>query len=217
MENNIEKILKKEESILKKPWVQSLTSFIVIFGLLGLFLFWQIKRGQISIENSYLDAPIVNLTPISAGILNTIYVKEGDRVEANSQIALVGSQIIYTKEGGIVTSAPNVLGSYFSPGQTVVSIVNDQKMRIIGKIEETKGLSSIKVGQAATFTIDAFPKNKYVGVVDEISPVSVDSGVIFSISDKRPIKKFNIYIKFNTSDYPELKSGMSAKILVFTR
>lgn len=53
-----------------------------------------------------------------------------------------------------------------------------------GKIEETKGLSSIKVGQAATFTIDAFPKNKYVGVVDEISPVSVDSGVIFSISDK---------------------------------
>lgn len=217
MENNIEKILKKEESILKKPWVQSLTSFIVIFGLLGVFLFWQTKSGKISIENSSLDAPIVNLTPTSAGTLNAMYVKEGDRVGANSQVALVGSQIIYTKEGGIVASAPNVLGSYYSPGQTVVSVVNDQKMRVVGKIEETKGLSSIKVGQAATFTIDAFPKNTYVGVVDEISPVSIDSGIIFSISDKRPIKKFNVYIKFNTSDYPELKSGMSAKILVSTR
>ena len=196
MENNIEKILKKEESILKKPWVQSLTSFIIIFGLLGVFLFWQNERGRISIENSSLDAPIVNLTPASPGTLNAIYVKEGDRIEANSPVALVGSQIIYSKEGGIVASAPYVLGSYFSPGQTVASVVNDQKMRVVGKIEETKGLSSIKIGQAATFTVDAFPKNKYVGIVNEISSVSIDSGIIFSISDKRPVKKFNVYIKF---------------------
>jgi multidrug resistance efflux pump len=138
-------------------------------------------------------------------------------VQANSQIALVGSQIIYTKEGGIVSSAPLVLGSYYSPGQIVVSVVNDEKMRVIGKIEETKGLDSIKVGQPATFTVDTFPDNEYEGIVDEISPVSNNSGILFSISDKRPVNKFNVYITFDVSKYPELKSGMSAKLLVDIR
>ena len=213
MEKSFEEKIKKEH-IFKKPWVQSTIYFVVIFGLLGIFLFWQSERGTISIENSYLDAPIVNLTPTSPGTLNALYVKEGDRVQANSQIALVGSQIIYTKEGGIVSSAPLALGSYYSPGQTVVSVVNDEKMRVVGKIEETKGLDSIKVGQRATFTVDTFPDNEYEGAVYEISPVSNNSGVLFSISDKRPVNKFNVYVTFDVSKYPELKSGMSAKLLV---
>ncbi len=216
MEKNIEEKVKKE-SILKTPWIQSIIYVVVIFGLLAVFLFWQTERREVSIENSYLDAPIVNLTPTSPGTLNALYVKEGDRVEANSQIALVGSQIIYTKEGGIVASAPLVLGSYFAPGQTVVSIVNDQKMRVVGKIEETKGLDSIKVGQRATFTVDTFSSKEYEGVVDEISPVSNNSGVLFSISDKRPVNKFNVYVTFDVSKYPELKSGMSAKLLVYIK
>ena len=226
MEPNIKKALEAEEGfeekikkqhILKTPWIRSTIYFVVIFGLLGIFLFWQTERGSISIENSYLDAPIVNLTPTSPGALNALYVKEGDKVQANSQIALVGSQIIYTKEGGIISSAPLVLGSYYSPGQTVVSVVNDEKMRVIGKIEETKGLDSIKVGQRATFTVDTFPDNEYEGIVYEVSPVSNNSGILFSISDKRPVNKFNVYITFNVSKYPELKSGMSAKLLVYIR
>ncbi|MFA5932406.1 MAG: HlyD family efflux transporter periplasmic adaptor subunit [Candidatus Paceibacterota bacterium] len=216
MEEGFEEKIKKEH-ILKTPWIRSSIYFVVIFGLLGIFLFWQTERGSISVENSYLDAPIVNLTPTSPGTLNALYVKEGDRVQANSQIALVGSQIIYTKEGGIISSAPLVLGSYYSPGQTVVSVVSDEKMRVIGKIEETKGLDSIKVGQRATFTVDTFPSNEYEGIVYEISPVSNNSGILFSISDKRPVNKFNVYVTFDVSKYPELKSGMSAKLLVYIR
>ncbi len=226
METNIKKTLEAEKMveekvkkthIFKTPWVQSLLSVIIIFGLLGIFIFWQIEKSKVSIENSYLDAPIVNLTPTSPGILNALYVKEGDIIQPNSQVALVGSQIIYTKEGGIVSIAPIVLGSYYVPGQTVVSVVNDQKMRVIGKIDETKGLADIKVGQRATFTVDTFPNNKYEGVVDEVSPVSNDTGIIFSISDKRVVKKFNVYITFDVSKYKELKSGMSAKSFVYIR
>ena len=89
-------------------------------------------------------------------------------------------------------------------------------MKVVGEIDETKGLKSIVVGQRATFTVDAFSGKKYEGVVDEISPTSNDTGIVFSISDKRPIKKFDIKIRFNTASYPELKNGMSAKITVYT-
>jgi multidrug resistance efflux pump len=207
----------KKESVFKKGWLQSLAAIIVIFGLLAGFLFWQLEAGKILIENSYLEAPIVNLSPTTPGVLNALYIKEGDRVLANSQVALVGSQIIYTKDDGVVSYAPSVLGAYFSPGQIVASIVNDQEMKVVGQIDENKGLKNIVVGQRATFTVDAYPGKNYEGIVDEISPTSNDTSVVFSISDKRPTKKFDVKVKFNISDYPELKNGMSAKITVYTK
>jgi multidrug resistance efflux pump len=206
----------KKENIFQKKWMQSLIAVIVIFGSLVGFLFWQTEKNTILIENSDLEAPIINLSPTAPGVLNALYVKEGDRVLINSQIALVGSQIISAKDGGVVSYAPLVLGAYFSPGQIVASIVNDQEMKVVGEIEETKGLKDIVAGQRATFTVDAFPGKNYEGVVDEISPSSNDTGVVFSISDKRPVKKFNVKVRFNVGMYPELKNGMSAKITVHT-
>lgn len=213
----MEKEHSKKENIFKKPFIKSIMSMVVIFGLLFTFLFWLGKKNTVSIENSYLEAPITNLSPSTPGILNALYVKEGDTVEANSQVALVGSQILSTQEGGVVSFAEKVLGNYFSPGQTVVSVVNTKEMKVVGAIEETKGLKDIKVGQRATFTVDAFPGKTYEGRVEQISPVSSDTGVVFSISDKRPVKKFNVKVAFDVSLYPELKSGMSAKITVHTK
>ena len=207
----------KKENIFQKPWIKSLLAFFLIFGTLTGFLLWQMGRNTIFIENSYLDAPVINLSPVSPGTLNALYVKEGDYVDANAQIALVGSQTIFTKNAGIVASAPVVLGAYFAPGQTVVSIVNVGEMKVIGSIEETKGLENLKSGQRATFTVDTFGGKTYEGILDQISPVSNDNGIVFSISDKRPIKKFNVKVRFNVSQYPELKSGMSAKITVHTK
>jgi multidrug resistance efflux pump len=207
----------KKVSIFKKPWLQSLAIVVIIFGLLYVFLFWQANSNTILIENSYLNAPIANLSPATPGILNAIYVKEGDNILPNSQVALVGSQILSTKDGGIVAYAPQILGTYFAPGQTVVSVVNEQEMKVIGAIDETKGLKDIQAGQRATFTVDAFPGKSYEGMVDEISPTSNDTSVVFSISDKRPVKNFDVKVSFNVSQYPELKNGMSAKITVYTK
>lgn len=215
--NNEEQKKPVGENVFKKPWVQSLAYFIVIFALLGGFLFWQTQRNTVFIENSVLDAPIINLSPTSPGVLNALYVKEGDRVPANTQVALVGSQIISAQDGGIVSDAPEILGSYFSPGQTVVSVVNDAQMKVVGQLEETKGLNKIASGQRATFSVDAFPGKTYEGVVDEVGPVSDSTGVVFNISDQRPIEKFDVKVRFSVADYPELKSGMSAKITVYTK
>lgn len=207
----------KKESLLKKPLTQSVIALLVIFGSLVSFLLWQTQRGIVTIEDSYISAPIVNLSPITAGTLNALYVSEGDHVEANTAVALIGSQIITTKDSGIVTYSPNVTGAYFSSGQTVVSIVKNQEMKVVGSVEETKGLSDISIGQPVTFTVDAFPDKKYMGIVEKISDTSNDTGVAFSISDKRPIKKFNITVRFNISSYPELKNGMSAKMVIDIR
>jgi multidrug resistance efflux pump len=71
-------------------------------------------------------------------------------------------------------------------------------------------------GQKATFSVDAFPGKVYVGVVESIGQTADDTGIVFSISDKRPTKAFDVKVRFDVTKYPELKNGMSAKITVYT-
>jgi len=208
---------KKRGSFLSKPWVQSLAAIVIIFGALGALLFWHSSSTKVSIDTSVLSAPTATIAATAGGPLNALYVKEGERVPANAAIAQVGTETLFAKAGGIVAGDPQVVGSYFAPGQKIISVVDDTHMRVVGTIDETKGLNKIQPGQRVSFTVDAFPGKKYEGTVDEVSPVSDDAGVAFSISDKRPVKKFNVYANIDTAAYPELKSGMSAKMTVYLK
>ena len=207
----------KKESMLKKPTTQSIIGIVVIFILLGGFLFWQSNNGTISIENSYIDAPIINLSASTPGILNALYVSEGDIIAANTPVASVGTDIVTSKQSGIVVGVANNIGEFFAPGQIIVSMIHPEDLRVIGTIDETKGLEEIKSGQKVTFTVDAFGGKTYVGVVENVSQTSDDTGVVFSISDTRPTKKFDVKVRFDVASYPELKNGMSAKITVYTK
>ncbi len=206
----------KKEKLFLKSWVQSVTSITIIFGTLIGFIYFEYSKNTVFIENSYLDAPLSNVNSTSAGVLNAIYVKDGDNVSINQNIVLIGSELVHAKEEGVISNPPHVIGGYYNVGQTVTTIVVNNKMRVIGSVEETKGLKKISSGQKVMFTVDAFPGKKYEGVVDEISAISSDNGITFSISDKRPIKKFNVYVDFDHTQYPELKSGMSAKMTIYT-
>ena len=208
---------EKKESIFSKSVLQSIAGIVTIFLLLGGFLFWQANAGTVFIENSEINAPMINLSGNVAGTLNALYVKEGDVIAANTPVALVGTEIVASKQSGIIVNTSNNVGTFFAPGNTIVSMVHPEDMRVVGALEETKGLERIKPGQQATFTVDTFGSKTYVGVVESVSQTSDDTGITFSISDKRPVKKFDVKVRFNVADYPELKDGMSAKITVYTK
>lgn len=208
---------KKRGDLLSKPWVKSLAAVVIIFGAMGAFLFWNVSSTQVSIDTSVLSAPTAAIAPTSGGPLNALYVKEGDTVAPNAPIAQVGTETLFAKSGGIAAGGPQVIGSFFAPGQKVMTVVDNSQMRVAGTIDETKGLSKVKAGQRVTFTVDAYPGKKYIGTVDEVSPVSDTTGIAFTISDKRPVQKFTVYARFDVSAYPELKSGMSAKMTVYVK
>lgn len=208
---------EKKESIFSKSVIQSIAGVVAVFLLLGGFLFWQANAGTVFIENSEINVPMINLSGNVAGTLNALYVKEGDVIAANTPVALVGTEIVASKQSGVVVSTSNNIGTFFVPGSPIVSMIHPEDMRVVGALEETKGLESIKPGQQATFTVDTFGNKTYVGVVESVSQTSDDTGVTFSISDKRPVKKFDVKVRFNVADYPELKDGMSAKITVYTK
>jgi multidrug resistance efflux pump len=210
--------IKQEEEkfshTLRHVWIMTIlaSAAVALVIVLGAYLYSTHKT--IYIEKSEINAPRISISPQNAGILNAIYVHEGDSVGANTTVAKVGNELIKTKDGGIVVSASNEVGKLVNPGEAVVVLVNQNDLRVLGSIQEDSGLSDIHIGAFATFTADAFGGKKYSGIVDEISPVSKEGDVVFNISDKRQEQQFVVKVRYDESLYPELKPGMSAKLWI---
>lgn len=204
-------------SLLKNKWVRSGALVAAVLIVAAGLLYWQMTSTRVGIDNSLVSAPTIDLSATAPGTLNDVYVNVGDQVPAGTVVAQVGDELIKTKVAGLIISTQNDIGKSFNPGQAVVSMVDPQELRVVGTIEENKGLSKIQVGQKANFTVDAFGSKVYSGIVDQVSPTANQSSVVFNISDQRATQDFDIKVRFNPAQYPELKNGMSAKLTIFTK
>jgi multidrug resistance efflux pump len=206
-----------KESIFKKPWVQSLAGIFVIIVVVVAVLFFKSATSTINIEDSTVSAPVISISPTTAGILDEVYVKAGDAVTAGQTLAHIGAEVLTAKIDGLVIDVSNTPGQIFSPTQAVIKMIDPKELRIVGTIKEDAGFADISVGDPVRFTLDAFGSEEFVGYIDEISATSKDSSVVFSISDKRETKEFTVKVKYDTAAHPEFKNGMSAKIKVYNK
>lgn len=222
-------ILAKEEQILgevrreegeiknmnRKIMMLAAALVLVVGGAIGAFAYLGVANGRVYIENAQITAPTIDLAPHTAGVLQEVDVQEGDIIMPNTVVARVGTELIKSKVGGVVITVNNNIGKIFNPGQAVVSMIDPTQLRTVGKLAEDKGLASVQVGQRAIFTVDAFGSKTFTGVVDEIRPSASSPDVVFNISGQRQENDFDVKVRFDSSAYPELKNGMSAKIWVY--
>jgi multidrug resistance efflux pump len=221
-EQKIEKELKKVEAEVKKDESKIRGLRLSMRAILALVLLVIALGGGIGAYlylsmRATIQAPEIDLAPTTNGILENMYVKAGDTVTANEVVARVGDELIQTKIAGVVTKADATIGQQYTAGQTVVAMIDPTALRTVGQIDENKGLNRIAVGQYAVFTVDAFGSQKFTGIVDEVSPEAQSSDVVFQISDAREEQVFDVKVRFDTTQYPELKNGMSAKMWVYAR
>ena len=192
---------------------------VIIIIACGLGIYFYVSSQYVYIDKSIIQAPIISLSSENSDILQQVFVKVGDSVTANEPIARVGDQIIKAKVAGLIVSVNQNIGQFenaLSGQATVATMIDPTQLRVVGQIDEDKGLTDIKVGDVAKFTVDAFGSKEYDGVVDEIGQTSQTS-VINNIFNQRPTNEFDIYVRFNPARYPELKSGMSARVWVYKK
>jgi len=218
-ETKLEGEIKKEEKAITwffKSHTFKILILIIVFGILiGLVVYLANSQGKIYVEKSEVSAPLITLSAPSPGIIDKIFVREGDTVPAETIVAQVAGNPIKTKVSGSIIFVQNTPGQSASQATPIVQMIDPNELRIIGHIEEDKGLSEIKPGQRVLFTVDAFGNKKYEGVVESISPASRQSDIVFSISDKRQEKEFDIKVKYPIYSYSELRQGMSAKMWIY--
>lgn len=185
--------------------------FIAIFGI-G---YWHILSNRIYIEKAEVYAPIITFNTMTPGVLEKVYVQEGDFVSKSKKIAKVGGLYLKAKTPGIIVSVKNTPGQFVSSQDAIAKMINLEELHVVGRVEEDKGLRDIKPGQQVIFTVDAFGSKEYTGVVDIISPIARQSDIVFSISDKREEKQFEVKVKYDIVKYPELLTGMSARMWIY--
>ena len=191
----------------------TLMAVIIVIGAFYLF----ITNNQIYTDKADIEAPEISISSNQGGTLQKMLVENGEQIAANTPVAQVADQILRSDQAGLVVSAESIEGKTVNAGESVVTLIHPQDLRVVAHVDEDKGLSGIKVGQLVTFTVDTFGSKKYTGVVEEISATSRQSGVVFNISNQREVKQFDVKIKFDSSKYTELKNGMSAKVTIFTK
>jgi multidrug resistance efflux pump len=215
---------KPKRNIFRKirnsPVALGVIAFIVLAASVAGLAYWQDEQSKVYVEKSEISAPVISLGPRLAPtsppvVLEEVLVKEGDKVSKNKIVArLRDGQVIRAGADGIVLSVKNVPGQAVSNADSIVRIIDPKELRVVGRVEENKGLSDLRVGQKVSFTVDAFPSKEYSGVVDGISPTARSSDLVFSISDKREQKQFDVKVKYDVYAYPELMNGMSAKMWI---
>jgi len=193
---------------------------LIVIGGAGAGVYYYVSSKTVYIDLSQIQAPLINLSPTNSGVLQALYVNPGDTVTANEPVALVGNEVVESQTAGEIVTTDNNIGQFMNTltGQgTVATMIDPTQLRVVGNLDENKGLSNIQVGDSATFTVDAFGGQTFKGVVDEVAPSSEQSDVVFNISNERPTNQFAVYVRFDPTQYPQLKNGMSARIWVYTQ
>ena len=188
---------------------------LLILAIGATAAYFIIANSRVSVDASTIQAPLINLSPTVPGRLDAVYVNAGDMVAANTPVASVGTQVITSKVAGLVVSVNDIVGAEVSPGASIVTMIDPSALRVVGKVDENKGLSDIQVGDPVIFTVDAFGSQEFKGIVDEIAPISNTADIVFSVSDNRATQSFNVKARFDTSAYPQLKNGMSTRMLIY--
>jgi multidrug resistance efflux pump len=199
----------------KRQMMTKILIGLIIVGAIGGIVYLKIISGRVYIEKAEINAPAIVLSPKTSGVLEEIYVKQGDKVVENEPVARIDSEIIKAQSDGLVLKTNDDIGRNFAKGEAIVTMIKISDLRVVGHLDEDKGLKDVKVGQQVMFQVDAYGTKNFYGIVDEISETSRDSDIVFSISDKREMKQFDVKIRFNPAEYPELKNGMSAKAWVY--
>jgi len=142
--------------ILKSKTVRNIIFVLVAIGLIGGgYLIYKDGR-QIYNDKAEISAPNIILSSEQPGILRELLVKNGDRVFTQEVVAKLDNGFVRAKTDGIIVDTDNEIGKFFSPGMSVITMINPSDLRVVAHIAENKGLSSIKVGQKVMFTVDAF-------------------------------------------------------------
>lgn len=190
---------------------------LIIFSILVISIggyYWYTISQRVYSDKAEIFAPLINLSVSKSSVLQKILVKDGDKVVANQTVAILDqSNLVIAKQDGVVVKINDQIGKLFTPGESIVTMINPDDLRLIVHVAENKGLSSINIGQKVIFTVDAYDSKEFSGTVEEISQTSDQSSVVFSISDKRDQKNFSVKVKYD--DYPELINGMSAKAWIY--
>lgn len=130
--------------------------------------------------------------------------------------------IVRAPMAGTVTQVPNVqLGRFVTAGTPVLALMEDDRPWVDANPKETD-VTYLRTGQPVTIEVDAFPDQRFQGVVTSVSP---GTGAQFAILPPqnaggnwvKVVQRLPVRIEFSPGqDTSRLRAGMSVQIAIDT-
>lgn len=120
---------------------------------------------------------------------------------------------------GIVTALPveegevAVIGTMNNPGTKLMTIADMSVVEAVMEVDETD-IPSVKVGQRATVTIDAYPNKTYSGLVTEVGSSPIQANGLGGGAGAQAIN-FEVKIQIENPP-PDVRPGFSASADIIT-
>lgn len=223
-ENNVKKSNNK-----KFFWLVVLLAVAFVIAI----AWWWNYRKYVSTVDANLDSYRINISARVMAPLSAVYKFEGDSVKKGELLALLDST--ETKDYRIVSPADGVIakqwvvpGDLIVPGENIFTLNQGKELWVAVYLQETK-FSEIRMGQSASFTLDAYPglafygKIFYIGsnTASEFSliPPSNASGNYTKVSQRIPLKISIDRIEGDAKKKANVRllSGMSASVKIIKK
>jgi HlyD family secretion protein len=147
--------------------------------LAGLASSHAVSRDAVDIAKNNYNQAVAQIAYDEASILQ--HQAELDAALVNLEYTNIASPVAGTVVSRNVTSGQTVAASYETP--TLFLIATDfTQMQVDTNVSESD-ISDVKVGNKASFTVDAFPKRSFEGVVAQVrqSPQTVQNVVTYDV------------------------------------
>ena len=115
--------------------------------------------------------------------------------------------VVKAPAAGLVQSFDLRPGDLVGPNAPVATLLEPDQLWVRVYVPETK-LGLVRVGQAASLTVDSFPRRTFPGKVVEISPRAQYTPRNIQTLDQRSDQVFGVKVEIEPA--PELKPGMAA-------
>ncbi len=156
-----------------------------------------VSQDQVDVAKQNLDSAVANVKKAQAQL---------DYSKVQYSYATVKSPIDGIVESVATQEGSTVAASFNAP--TFVTIIDLRRLEVDAYVDEVD-IGGVKVGQQATFTVDAYPGKTFHGTVEAIHPQAViqdnvvNYDVIIGITDPfegilRPTMTANVTITLNT-------------------
>jgi multidrug efflux pump subunit AcrA (membrane-fusion protein) len=167
--------------------------YVISFFLLFSFISCQKKQsikptfGPV-VESVYAIGSVKShdIYNLKVGVLTSVrkfYVKEGDLVKEGDRLLTLDSGVtLKSLISGVVTTIPVNVGETVSAQQTILSVVNLEKVYLEASLEQN-GALKMKQGQKVLISFESFRSQTFSGVVQNIIPREGEFVVQVTVSD----------------------------------
>ncbi|MCB0025945.1 MAG: efflux RND transporter periplasmic adaptor subunit [Caldilinea sp.] len=193
---------------------------LILLGLAGYYLVWpDISKDGALVVSGTVEATEVRLASELGGVVDEVYVAEGDLVAANQNVVSVqpsnstrGSsrERIRTPIAGTVLYRSVEPGEFASPGAPLVTVADLDRLTLTVYVPEDR-YGQIMLGASYPVTVDSYPAEVFTGTVSHIADRAEFTPRNVQTTDSRKTTVFAIKLDL-AQNGGKLKPGMPADV-----